>query len=261
MENRLGDLWSLFDFLNPGLLGSAGVFKSFIKNLQTREQDQFAPLRRLVGPYILRRLKTDRSVIADLPEKTETTRYCSLTKKQIGLYEQAVRQMRAALDSADGMARRGLVLQTLMRLKQICNHPSQLSGDGDYSPPDSGKFVRLDEARGRQEGGTGLGLAVARAVAEAHGGAVRVVDPLHGGATFGEDLPGLSQLNLHPDLFQHAQRGLVNPPDAVKAYRLILPAEPVPASDGDVLIIGHDHSLNGICARRADAGRRRRRVM
>ena len=145
VENRLGDLWSLFDFLNPGLLGSAGVFKSFIKNLQTREQDQFAPLRRLVGPYILRRLKTDRSIIADLPEKTETTRYCSLTKKQIALYEQAVRQMRSALDSTDGMARRGLVLQTLMRLKQICNHPSQLSGDGDYSPSDSGKFVRLGE--------------------------------------------------------------------------------------------------------------------
>ena len=145
VENRLGDLWSLFDFLNPGLLGSAGVFKSFIKNLQAREQDQFAPLRRLVGPYILRRLKTDRSIIADLPEKTETTRYCSLTKKQIGLYEQAVRQMRSALDSADGMARRGLVLQTLLRLKQVCNHPSQLSGDGDYSPSDSGKFLRLGE--------------------------------------------------------------------------------------------------------------------
>ena len=145
VENRLGDLWSLFDFLNPGLLGSAGVFKSFIKNLQTREENRFAPLRRLVGPYILRRLKTDRSVITDLPEKIETTRYCNLTKKQIGLYEQTVRRMRSALENADGMARRGLVLQTLMRLKQVCNHPSQLSGDGDYSRSDSGKFLRLGE--------------------------------------------------------------------------------------------------------------------
>ncbi|MFQ5424271.1 MAG: DEAD/DEAH box helicase [Phycisphaerae bacterium] len=145
VENRLGDLWSLFDFLNPGLLGSAGVFKSFVKSLQTRQQDRFAPLRRLVGPYILRRLKTDRSVIADLPDKIETTRYCNLTKKQIGLYEQTVRTMRSALESVDGMARRGLVLQTLMRLKQVCNHPSQLSGDGDYSPSDSGKFLRLGE--------------------------------------------------------------------------------------------------------------------
>ncbi|MBN2563258.1 MAG: DEAD/DEAH box helicase [Phycisphaerae bacterium] len=145
VENRLGDLWSLFDFLNPGLLGSAGVFKTFVKGLQEQERNRFAPLRRLVGPYVLRRLKTDRSIIADLPEKIETTRYCNLTKKQIGLYEQTVRRMRSALENADGMARRGLVLQTLMRLKQVCNHPSQLSGDGDYSPSDSGKFLRLGE--------------------------------------------------------------------------------------------------------------------
>ncbi|MGB2987499.1 MAG: DEAD/DEAH box helicase, partial [Phycisphaerae bacterium] len=145
VENRLGDLWSLFDFLNPGLLGSAGLFKSFIKSLQLREQNRFAPLRQLVGPYILRRLKTDRSVIADLPEKIETVRYCNLTKTQVKLYELAVRQMRSALETADGMARRGLVLQTLMRLKQICNHPSQLSGDGGYTPSDSGKFLRLGE--------------------------------------------------------------------------------------------------------------------
>ncbi|MFQ5502056.1 MAG: DEAD/DEAH box helicase, partial [Phycisphaerae bacterium] len=87
----------------------------------------------------------DRSVITDLPDKTETTRYCNLTKKQIGLYEKTVQWMRSALENADGMARRGLVLQTLMRLKQVCNHPSQLSGDGDYSPRDSGKFLRLGE--------------------------------------------------------------------------------------------------------------------
>ena len=145
VENRLGDLWSLFDFLNPGLLGSASVFKSFVKSMQAREHDRFAPLRQLVGPYILRRLKTDRTVIADLPEKIETLRYCNLTRTQVKLYEQTVRQMRSALDSADGMARRGLVLRTLMRLKQICNHPSQLSGDGGYRPADSGKFLRLGE--------------------------------------------------------------------------------------------------------------------
>ncbi|NQU74901.1 MAG: DEAD/DEAH box helicase, partial [Planctomycetes bacterium] len=145
IENRLGDLWSLFDFLNPGLLGSAAVFKRFVKSLQARERNQFAPLRQLVGPYILRRLKTDRSIITDLPEKTETTRYCSLTKSQVRLYEQTVQFMKSALESADGMARRGLVLQTLMRLKQICNHPSQLSGDGEYECGDSGKFLRLGE--------------------------------------------------------------------------------------------------------------------
>ncbi|MCL4215931.1 MAG: DEAD/DEAH box helicase [Candidatus Hydrogenedentes bacterium] len=145
IENRLGDLWSLFDFLNPGLLGSAAVFKKFIKSLQARESNQFAPLRRLAGPYILRRLKTDRAIIADLPEKTETTRFCNLTRQQARLYEQVVESMKAALEASDGMARRGLVLQTLMRLKQICNHPSQLSGDGEYEARDSGKFLRIAE--------------------------------------------------------------------------------------------------------------------
>lgn len=145
VENRLGDLWSLFDFLNPGLLGSAAVFKSFVKKLEQREPPSYAPLRQLVSPYILRRMKTDRTVIADLPEKTETTCYCSLTKSQVRLYQQAVDSLRAALGLADGMARRGLVLQTLMRLKQICNHPSQLTGDGVYLPVESGKFLRLAE--------------------------------------------------------------------------------------------------------------------
>jgi SNF2 family DNA or RNA helicase len=155
VENRLGDLWSLFDFLNPGLLGSATVFKSFVKGLQARQSNQFAPLRQLVGPYILRRLKTDRAIIADLPEKTETPRYCHLTKPQVKLYEHTVRAMQSALESTDGMARRGLVLQSLMRLKQICNHPSQLSGDAEYKPADSGKFLRLaeicEELAARQE--------------------------------------------------------------------------------------------------------------
>lgn len=155
VENRLGDLWSLFDFLNPGLLGSTTVFQSFVKSLQARATNQFAPLRQLVGPYILRRLKTDRAIIADLPEKTETPRYCHLTRPQIQLYEHTVQALQTALDSVDGMARRGLVLQTLLRLKQICNHPSQLTGAGDYQPANSGKFLRLaeicDELAARQD--------------------------------------------------------------------------------------------------------------
>jgi non-specific serine/threonine protein kinase len=155
VENRLGDLWSLFDFLNPGLLGSATVFKSFVKQLQQRSQDQYGPLRRLVSPYILRRLKTDRSIIADLPDKIETSSYCKLSKTQIKLYDQAVKALKSALETADGIARRGIVLQYLMRLKQICNHPSQLTGDGHYAPDDSGKFIRLgqicEEIASRQE--------------------------------------------------------------------------------------------------------------
>jgi non-specific serine/threonine protein kinase len=155
VENRLGDLWSLFDFINPGLLCSASVFKGFIKQMESRQADQFGPLRRLVSPYILRRLKTDRSIIADLPEKIETSAYCKLSKAQIVLYEKAVKTLKSALESTEGIARRGLVLQSLMRFKQICNHPSQLTGDGGYAPDDSGKFLRLaeicEEIASRQE--------------------------------------------------------------------------------------------------------------
>ena len=155
IENRLGDLWSLMDFLNPGLLGSAKRFKQFVKQLDARETNRYEPLRRLVGPYILRRLKTDRSIIADLPEKTETNCYCGLSKAQLKLYQQAVGVLRETLDDAVGMARRGAVLQAMMRFKQICNHPSHFSGDGEYAPADSGKFRRLgmlcEELASRQE--------------------------------------------------------------------------------------------------------------
>lgn len=155
VENRLGDLWALFDFLNPGLLGSRDVFNRFVKELQQRDEQPFAPLRRLVAPYILRRLKTDRRIIADLPDKTETTRDCHLTRKQVALYQRIVRAMQDELEATEGIKRRGVVLRSLMRLKQTCNHPSQLAGDGDFRPGDSGKFARLaeicEELSARQE--------------------------------------------------------------------------------------------------------------
>ena len=100
VENRLGDLWALFDFLNPGLLGSRTVFQAFVKELQEREEQPFAPLRRLVAPYILRRLKTDRRIISDLPDKTETTRDCHLTRKQVALYRRVVQTMELNLTAA-----------------------------------------------------------------------------------------------------------------------------------------------------------------
>ncbi len=145
VENRLSDLWSLLDFLNPGLLGSATRFKGFVKSLSERKTDQYVPLRNLVAPYILRRLKTDRSIIKDLPEKTEVTAYCGLSKAQAALYQQAVTQMAEAIENLESMNRRGLVLSYLMRFKQICNHPSQLLGDDEYDPKKSGKFQRLAE--------------------------------------------------------------------------------------------------------------------
>ena len=155
VENRLSDLWSLFDFLCPGLLGSAARFKKFIKGLEAREHDRYAPLRNLIGPYVLRRLKTDKNIIADLPDKTEMKAFCGLAKKQAAMYAGSVEELAKALEGLDGMKRRGLVLAYLMRFKQICNHPSQFLGDGGYEPADSGKFNRLrticEEIASRQE--------------------------------------------------------------------------------------------------------------
>jgi SNF2-related domain/SNF2 Helicase protein len=132
VENRLGDLWSIFDFLNPGLLGSGKTFSTFTKRISAQPHNPYAPLRALVRPYILRRLKTDKSVIADLPDKTKVRAFCQLTRKQAALYQQSVADLAAELERADGMKRRGVVLASLMRLKQICNHPSQWLGDGSW---------------------------------------------------------------------------------------------------------------------------------
>ncbi len=145
VENRLGDLWSIFDFINPGLLGSSAEFTRFTKGLASRPQNAYGPLRDLVRPYILRRLKTDRSIIADLPDKTEVKAFCSLTRKQAALYQRSVTELAAALVAADGIKRKGVVLAFLMRFKQICNHPSQWLSDGAWAEADSGKLARLRE--------------------------------------------------------------------------------------------------------------------
>ena len=155
IENRLSDLWSLFDFLCPGLLGSQEKFKKFVKSLEGREQNRYAPLRGLVQPYILRRLKTDKRVIADLPDKTEVRAFCGLAKRQAALYGKLVAELAASLEGLEGIKRRGLVLAYLMRFKQLCNHPAQLLGDGRFEPEESGKFARLaeicEEIASRQE--------------------------------------------------------------------------------------------------------------
>ena len=143
IENRLGDLWSIFDFINPGLLGSAKEFTNFVKRLADRPHNPYRPLRELVRPYILRRLKTDKTVIADLPDKTEVKAFCQLSRKQAALYQQAVEELAEQLDEVEGIQRKGLVLSFLMRFKQICNHPSQWLGDGAWSEEDSGKWARL----------------------------------------------------------------------------------------------------------------------
>ena len=145
VENRLGDLWSIFDFINPGLLGSGKEFARFAKRLATRPHNPYAPLRELVRPYILRRLKTDKSVIADLPDKTEVKAFCPLTRTQAALYQRGVTELARELAKADGITRKGIVLAFLMRFKQICNHPSQWLGDTAWAEADSGKFARLRE--------------------------------------------------------------------------------------------------------------------
>lgn len=145
VENRLSDLWSLFDFICPGLLGNTSKFKRFIKSLESRETQQYAPLRNLISPYILRRLKTDKTIISDLPDKTEVKSFCQLSKKQAVLYQKTVKQLARMLNEVEGIKRRGQILAYMLKLKQLCNHPSQMNGDGEYKGKDSGKFLRLLE--------------------------------------------------------------------------------------------------------------------
>lgn len=155
VENRAGDLWSIFDFLNPGLLGSASEFSRYIKAQERAQLPDYGPLRAITKPYILRRLKTDKRIIADLPDKTEVRAWCSLSKTQAALYQKAVAELTQGLQEASGIQRKGLVLAFIMRFKQICNHPSQWLSDSGYAPEQSGKFDRLrelaEQIRERQE--------------------------------------------------------------------------------------------------------------
>ncbi len=146
VENRLGDLWSLYDFLDPGLLGRTREFSAFVKRLSERPEESYAPLRRLIQPYLLRRLKTDRAIVADLPDKTEVKAFCLLSGRQAALYQKAVDELeRAVAGLAQGIERRGLVLAYLMRFKQICNHPAHWQGEGAWDEAGSGKLARLRE--------------------------------------------------------------------------------------------------------------------
>ncbi len=147
VENHVGDLWALMDFLNPGLLGTQGAFKrTFYQPIQVwRNAGAADRLRTLTGPFILRRLKTDRSVITDLPEKIEQKEFCTLTREQASLYKAVLDDMQERLESTDGIERRGLVLATLSKLKQVCNHPAHFLSDGSSLENRSGKLERLEE--------------------------------------------------------------------------------------------------------------------
>lgn len=147
VENHVGDLWALMDFLNPGLLGGQAVFKrNFHRPIQVfGNEDAANRLKTLTGPFILRRLKTDKTIISDLPDKMEMKEYCTLTKEQASLYKAVVDDMQKQIAESEGIQRRGLVLATLMKLKQVCNHPAQFADDNSPVKGRSGKLLRLEE--------------------------------------------------------------------------------------------------------------------
>jgi SNF2 family DNA or RNA helicase len=148
VENQLSELWSIMEFANPGLLGSAKGFREKYAVPVERHGSAEAAreLRRVTGPFVLRRLKTDKSIISDLPDKQEMKVWCNLTQEQASLYAATVTDMMSRIEDADSdISRRGLVLATMARLKQVCNHPAHLLGDGSRLPGRSGKLARLEE--------------------------------------------------------------------------------------------------------------------
>ncbi len=148
VENRMRDLWSIFNFLNPGYLGKEAQFrKSFELPIQkNNDMERSVTLKKLVEPFILRRVKTDKRIIDDLPEKIEQKMYCTLSKEQASLYEAVVKDVEEQLNEAEGIQRKGLILSTLLKLKQICNHPAQFLLDGSaFTPERSHKLQRLGE--------------------------------------------------------------------------------------------------------------------
>ena len=142
IENDLSNLWSLFDFLNKGLLGSSKEFHDFCKQLDEHPEG-YTRLRNMTAPFMLRRLKTDKSIISDLPDKVENVDYVTLSKKQVVLYRKYVKEVEKRLEEVEGMERRGLVLAAITKLKQICNHPDEYLGQEAYEVRDSGKFEVL----------------------------------------------------------------------------------------------------------------------
>ncbi|MBD2771355.1 DEAD/DEAH box helicase [Iningainema tapete] len=146
VENRLLDLWSIFNFLNPGYLGKEAQFRKSFEIPIQKENDRVksVTLKKLVEPLILRRVKTDQSIISDLPDKVEQKLYTNLTKEQASLYEVVIKEVEEKLQETEGIQRKGLILSTLMKLKQICNHPAQFLQDGsEFSPERSHKLSRL----------------------------------------------------------------------------------------------------------------------
>jgi SNF2 family DNA or RNA helicase len=148
VENRLRDLWSIFNFLNPGYLGKEAQFRKIFELPIYKDNDKhkLSTLKKLVEPFILRRVKTDKRIINDLPDKIEQKMYCTLTPEQASLYEAVVQDVAEQIKEVDGIQRRGLILSTILKLKQICNHPAQFLQDNSaFTPERSQKLQRLAE--------------------------------------------------------------------------------------------------------------------
>ena len=146
VENHLAELWSIMEFCNPGLLGPAKRFRRrFQEPIENRQDaDATAALKRATGPFVLRRLKTDKSIISDLPEKNEMKVWCTLTAEQATLYQAVVEDMMAVIEGSEGIQRRGNVIAAMTKLKQVCNHPAHLLKDGSRLPGRSGKLALLE---------------------------------------------------------------------------------------------------------------------
>jgi len=147
VENHVGDLWSIMEFLNPGFLGTQAGFKRnfFIPIQAQHDPDAADRLKKITGPFILRRLKTDKTIISDLPEKVEMKVFCPLTREQASLYAAVIKDLEKNLHAAEGIQRKGMILAVLSKLKQVCNHPAQFLGDNSRIGDRSGKLARLEE--------------------------------------------------------------------------------------------------------------------
>ncbi|MEV4620988.1 DEAD/DEAH box helicase [Asanoa sp. NPDC049573] len=160
VENHLAELWSIMDFANPGMLGPAKTFRRrYQEPIEVRQDEEAAAaLKRATGPFVLRRLKTDKTIISDLPEKLEMKVWCPLTPEQAALYQAVVDDMLNKIGSSSGIERRGNVLAAMTRLKQVCNHPAHLLRDGSRLAGRSGKLARLQELTQEivEEGDKGL---------------------------------------------------------------------------------------------------------
>ncbi|MDT7789542.1 MAG: hypothetical protein QOF58_7961 [Pseudonocardiales bacterium] len=147
VENRLAELWSIMDFANPGVLGTINTFRArfAVPVERHNDQDAAARLRKITNPFVLRRVKTDPRIISDLPDKVEMRQLCNLTTEQASLYQAVVNDMLEKIEESEGIERKGLVLATMSKLKQVCNHPAHFLGDGSRVAGRSGKIARLEE--------------------------------------------------------------------------------------------------------------------